>query len=107
MAKKKGSQLIANTCSFCGKTFYSAQKADYCTDKSTCRVKAKQAKDKSTKAAKSLMMDFEAYAIYKTFVEDLPMHKDDIDKIFFDYGKDAMVQTIKIALHVLEIASAN
>lgn len=96
MTKRVSSRLISNTCSFCGKTFYSAQKAQFCIDKSTCRVKAKQLKDKSQKAAKQLMMDFEAYEVYKAFVETYPSLKEQTDHVFFDYGKDAMVATIAL-----------
>lgn len=98
MTKRVSNKLISNTCSFCGKTFYSAQKAQFCIDKSTCRVKAKQQKDKSTKAAKQLMMDFEAYELYKGFVERYPTLKSATDEIFFHLGKDAMIAALALAL---------
>lgn len=86
MARKKGSRVIKNVCVICGKEFYSASKADFCVDKSTCRVKHNHAKKQAEKVAKAFMMDIDTYQVYLAFVERFPHLKEKCDVMIFDIG---------------------
>lgn len=103
MAKRKAKGLVRNVCSVCGKEFFSKQKAQFCVDNSTCRVKAHQEKVQKDKLTKSLMMDLDAYRYYAQFVEHFPQAKAEIDILFLESGKEAMSQAITLAWKVADI----
>ena len=86
MAKKASNRSVKNICKECGETFYSAQIADFCTHKSTCRVKHHQRKAQAAKVAKTFMMDMDGYRLYIAFVERYPDLKEKCDILIFELG---------------------
>lgn len=103
MSKRKATKHYANTCSVCGETFYSAQKAQFCNDKSTCRVKFHQQKKLATKIAATFTQSMEAYAMYQAIVNAKPETKSFLDAFLFKHGVVASEDMLTIMFNILDV----
>ena len=97
MPRKPSPKNVRNTCSVCGRVFFSSAPAAYCTDKSTCRVKHNQEKKRQEFIAKKLTMDFDSYEIYAGFVNRFPALKPKIDEIIMKGDIDTAMKSIALA----------
>lgn len=97
MPRKPSPKNVRNTCTVCGRVFFSSAPAAYCTDKSTCRVKHNQEKKRQEFIAKKLTMDMDSYRLYIGFVERFPTLKPNIDAIIMRGDIAVAMESINLA----------
>lgn len=99
---RRSRKLIANTCLMCGKTFYSTKQADYCTENSTCRVKAYHARQKAYAVTRSLMMDMDLYALWMSVLEKRPTVVPHMQEFMANHDMKAVKDLVQIVLGLIE-----
>jgi len=96
--KGRAMQLQICTCKVCGNIFYSKTgKANFCQDKSTCRVAWSRQRQKERIAAEKMTVSVEVYALYQTVISIRPMCKDSLDYVLAAYGKGAFNAALVVA----------
>lgn len=102
MSKRRVRSSVANVCTICGETFYSAQPAKFCTTKSTCRVKFHQAKRMADKIAATFTMNLETMLMYQRIVTAVPEMKLTLDAFIFKNGMQPSEEMLIIVYGLLE-----
>lgn len=96
--KGQGMQLSISTCKVCGKQFFSKTgKAEFCQDKSTCRVAYSRKQKRAQVEAEKMTVSIETYALYQTVISIRPQTKGSLDYVLAAYGKGAFNAALVVA----------
>jgi len=91
-------QLHMNTCKVCGKQFFAKTgKAEFCQDKSTCRVAWSRQQKRAQQEAERMTVDMSTYALYESVTALAPNVKGTLDLVLHQHGKDIFSMTLVIA----------
>jgi len=91
-------QFSLCTCKVCGKQFFAKSgKAEFCQDKSTCRVAYSRKQKRAQVEAEKMTVSIEVYALYQTVIGIRPNTKDSLDYVLAAYGKGAFNAALVVA----------
>jgi len=98
--QKGGAVLHMQTCKVCGKHFMSKRnKAEFCQDNSTCRVKWRRQQKRAQAEADKMTLDMETYRMYNDIITKYPALEWALTWLLTNNGKETLKNFMVAVIH--------